>query len=174
MRAGVKELLVISQDTSAYGVDVKYRTGFWGGRPLKTRMTDLARGARRSRRVGAAPLRLSVPSRRRSDSAHGRAADPAVSGRAVSAREPAHTESDAAAGQRREQSRTHPRVAPDLSRAHDPQHVHRRISRERPKRSSRSSSRSSKKRSSTASAASLTRPSKAPRRTRCPAQSPKR
>jgi len=41
--AGVKELLVISQDTSAYGVDVKYRTGFWGGRPLKTRMTDLAR-----------------------------------------------------------------------------------------------------------------------------------
>jgi ribosomal protein S12 methylthiotransferase len=40
--AGVKELLVISQDTSAYGVDVKYRTGFWGGRPLRTRMTELA------------------------------------------------------------------------------------------------------------------------------------
>jgi len=39
--AGCKELLVISQDTSAYGVDVKYRTGFWGGRPLKTRMTEL-------------------------------------------------------------------------------------------------------------------------------------
>ncbi len=39
--SGVKELLVISQDTSAYGVDVKYRTGFWGGRPLKTRMTEL-------------------------------------------------------------------------------------------------------------------------------------
>jgi len=42
VNAGVKELLVISQDTSAYGVDVKYRTGFWGGRPLKTRMTELA------------------------------------------------------------------------------------------------------------------------------------
>ncbi|MCE2948374.1 MAG: 30S ribosomal protein S12 methylthiotransferase RimO [Betaproteobacteria bacterium] len=41
VRAGVKELLVISQDTSAYGVDVKYRTGFWGGRPVKTRMTEL-------------------------------------------------------------------------------------------------------------------------------------
>src|SRR5476651_2052102 len=41
-KSGVKELLVISQDTSAYGVDVKYRTGFWGGRPLKTRMTELA------------------------------------------------------------------------------------------------------------------------------------
>ncbi len=40
--AGVKELLVISQDTSAYGVDVKYRRGFWRGRPLKTRMTELA------------------------------------------------------------------------------------------------------------------------------------
>jgi len=40
--SGVKELLVISQDTSAYGVDVKYRPGFWGGRPLKTRMTELA------------------------------------------------------------------------------------------------------------------------------------
>ena len=39
--SGVKELLVISQDTSAYGVDVKYRTGFWDGRPLKTRMTEL-------------------------------------------------------------------------------------------------------------------------------------
>ena len=42
VKAGVKELLVISQDTSAYGVDVKYRTGFWHGRPLKTRMTELA------------------------------------------------------------------------------------------------------------------------------------
>jgi ribosomal protein S12 methylthiotransferase len=42
VNAGVKELLVISQDTSAYGVDVKYQTGFWGGRPIKTRMTELA------------------------------------------------------------------------------------------------------------------------------------
>lgn len=39
--AGVKEILVISQDTSAYGVDVKYRTDFWQGRPLKTQMTAL-------------------------------------------------------------------------------------------------------------------------------------
>ncbi len=38
---GVKELLVISQDTSAYGVDVKYVTGFWDGRPIKTRMLEL-------------------------------------------------------------------------------------------------------------------------------------
>ena len=39
--SGVKELLVISQDTSAYGVDVKYRTGFFDGQPVKTRMTEL-------------------------------------------------------------------------------------------------------------------------------------
>lgn len=41
LNAGVKEILVVSQDTSAYGVDVKYRTGFWDGRPVKTRMLDL-------------------------------------------------------------------------------------------------------------------------------------
>mgnify|MGYP001583423813 CR=1 FL=1 len=42
VNAGVKELLIISQDTSAYGVDIKYRTGFWQGRPIKTRLTELA------------------------------------------------------------------------------------------------------------------------------------
>jgi ribosomal protein S12 methylthiotransferase len=41
LKAGTRELLVISQDTSAYGVDVRYRTGFWQGRPLKTRMHEL-------------------------------------------------------------------------------------------------------------------------------------
>ncbi|NOX08617.1 MAG: 30S ribosomal protein S12 methylthiotransferase RimO [Gammaproteobacteria bacterium] len=40
--AGVKELLVVSQDTSAYGLDTRYRTGFWQGRPLKTHITELA------------------------------------------------------------------------------------------------------------------------------------
>ena len=41
VEAGVKELLVISQDTSAYGVDVKYKTEFWNGMPVKTRMTEM-------------------------------------------------------------------------------------------------------------------------------------
>jgi len=41
VKAGVRELLVISQDTSAYGVDIKYRTGFWNGRPIKSRMQEL-------------------------------------------------------------------------------------------------------------------------------------
>jgi ribosomal protein S12 methylthiotransferase len=43
VKAGVKELLVISQDTSAYGADLKYATGFWGGKPVKARFTDLVR-----------------------------------------------------------------------------------------------------------------------------------
>ncbi|WP_370979767.1 30S ribosomal protein S12 methylthiotransferase RimO [Agaribacterium sp. ZY112] len=41
VNAGTRELLVISQDTSAYGVDLKYRTGFWQGQPVKTRMLDM-------------------------------------------------------------------------------------------------------------------------------------
>jgi ribosomal protein S12 methylthiotransferase len=43
VKAGVKELLVISQDTSAYGADLRYATGFWGGKPVKARFVDLAR-----------------------------------------------------------------------------------------------------------------------------------
>ena len=39
--AGVRELLIVSQDTSAYGVDIRYRTGFWDGRPIKTKLKDL-------------------------------------------------------------------------------------------------------------------------------------
>ncbi len=41
IKSGVKELLIVSQDTSAYGVDIKYRTGFWNGKPVKTRMTEM-------------------------------------------------------------------------------------------------------------------------------------
>jgi len=43
VEAGVRELLVISQDTSAYGVDVKYKTEFWNGMPVKTRMTEMCK-----------------------------------------------------------------------------------------------------------------------------------
>ncbi len=41
VKSGCKELLVISQDTSAYGVDLKYKTSFYNGRPIKTKMLDL-------------------------------------------------------------------------------------------------------------------------------------
>jgi ribosomal protein S12 methylthiotransferase len=43
VEAGVKELLIVAQDTAAYGVDIKYRSGFWRGTPVKSRITDLAR-----------------------------------------------------------------------------------------------------------------------------------
>ena len=42
VQAGVKELLIVSQDTSAYGADVRYGTSFWKGRPIKTRLRELA------------------------------------------------------------------------------------------------------------------------------------
>src|SRR5689334_1017749 len=58
LRAGVRELLVVSQDTSAYGVDVRYRTGFWQGRPMKTRMLELARELDTLARAHGAWVRL--------------------------------------------------------------------------------------------------------------------
>ncbi|MEY4977900.1 MAG: ribosomal protein methylthiotransferase RimO [Pseudomonadota bacterium] len=56
--AGVKELLVVSQDTSAYGVDVQYRTGFWDGKPVKTRLFDLVRALGELARAHGAWVRL--------------------------------------------------------------------------------------------------------------------
>ena len=56
--AGVKEILVVSQDASAYGVDVKYRTGFWDGRPVKTRMLDLVQAMGEMARSHGAWVRL--------------------------------------------------------------------------------------------------------------------
>ena len=55
---GVKELLVISQDTSAYGVDVQYRTGFWDGRPVRTRMLELVQALGEMARAHGAWVRL--------------------------------------------------------------------------------------------------------------------
>jgi ribosomal protein S12 methylthiotransferase len=56
--SGVKELLVVSQDTSAYGVDLQYRTGFWDGRPVKTRLTELCERLGELARVHGAWVRL--------------------------------------------------------------------------------------------------------------------
>lgn len=56
--SGVKELLVVSQDTSAYGVDVQYRTGFWDGMPVKTRMFDLVSALNQMAREHQAWVRL--------------------------------------------------------------------------------------------------------------------
>ncbi len=57
-KAGVRELLVISQDTSAYGVDVKFRMGFWNGKPVKTHMTQLVEALGELARAHGAWVRL--------------------------------------------------------------------------------------------------------------------
>ena len=109
VKAGVKELLVISQDTSAYGVDLKYATGFWGGKPVKARFVDLARALGIARRVGAPALRVSVPARRRRDPADGRGQGAAVPRHPVPARQPARAQADEAPRARGEHARAHPR-----------------------------------------------------------------
>lgn len=58
LTSGVKELLVVSQDTSAYGVDVHYRTGFWQGRPIKTRLFELVQALKVLAREHDAWVRL--------------------------------------------------------------------------------------------------------------------
>lgn len=57
--SGVKELLVVSQDTSVYGVDIQYRTGFWDGKPVKTKMFDLVNALNQIAREHQAWVRLS-------------------------------------------------------------------------------------------------------------------
>ncbi|MBJ7474903.1 MAG: 30S ribosomal protein S12 methylthiotransferase RimO [Polynucleobacter sp.] len=56
--SGVKELLIVSQDTSAYGVDIQYRTGFWQGRPIKSKLFDLASALKDMAREHDAWVRL--------------------------------------------------------------------------------------------------------------------
>jgi len=58
IKSGVKELLVVSQDTSAYGVDIKYRTGFWSGKPVKTRMYEMCEAMGEIARQSNAWVRL--------------------------------------------------------------------------------------------------------------------
>ena len=172
VKAGVKELLVISQDTSAYGVDVKYRTGFVGGKPVKTRMTRSVPRPGRAGSLGAAALRLSVPARRRSHPADGRGKNPSVPRRAVPACEPAHPQADEAPGERREGARARSRLARRSAPTSPSAPPSSSAFREKPKMSSRNCSIFSRKRSSTASAASSIRRSTAPRRTRCPIRLP--
>jgi ribosomal protein S12 methylthiotransferase len=103
---GVKELLVISQDTSAYGVDVKYRTGFWNGKPIKTRLQELVQAlgdmAQALWCLGAAALCVSVPQCGRHFAADGHRACPAVSGCAVPTQPSGRAQTHEAPGQRRE------------------------------------------------------------------------
>jgi len=127
--AGVRELLVISQDTSAYGVDVRYRTGFAGGRPLRTRLRELCEA------LGELGIWVRLhyvypyPSVDALLPLMAEGPHPAVPRRAVPAFAPRRAAPHEAAGQRRAQPRAHCALARDLSRDRDPQHLHRRLPR---------------------------------------------
>ena len=86
--AGVKELLVISQDTSAYGVDIKYAESPWKDRQVRAKFFDLAKEARRARRLGAAAICLPLPACRRSHRPDDRRQGPSLSRHSLPACEP--------------------------------------------------------------------------------------
>src|SRR5207253_153959 len=69
LKSGVRELLVISQDTSAYGVDIRYRTGFWRGQTRRTISTGFVPGGRCARTSPSAPRSSSdFPARQKASS----------------------------------------------------------------------------------------------------------
>ena len=149
------------------------------GEDADDRARDGARHARpRARRMGAAPLRLSVPARRRGDRADdgrsGARRSPPLSRRAVPAREPAHPEADEAPRECGRHAAPHRSVARGAAGPRASAARSSSASRARPSASSRSCSPSSRQRSSTASAASRIRRSTARARTRCPTRCPKR
>ena len=104
--AGTKELLVISQDTSAYGVDMRHEAWPWKGGEVRAHMTDLARELGKLGRLGAPPLRLSLPARRRRHPADGRGPGPPLPRHPVPARQPQGAARDAPPGQRRQGARS--------------------------------------------------------------------
>lgn len=112
--AGVKEILVISQDTSAYGVDVKHRTGFHNGEPVKTSMVSLCE---QLSKLGIwTRLHYVYPYPHVDDviplMAEGK--NPAVSGHSVAARQPAHSQTDETSGFCRSPTGAHQTVAQNL------------------------------------------------------------
>ena len=129
VKSGVRELLVISQDTSAYGVDMKYAEREWHGARHRTRMTELCDRAVRARRLGTAALRLSLSTCGRSHSVDGGSKDPAVPRYPVPAFKSAHSQADETPGGERQDAGAHSRLAQNLSTSDHPQHVYRRVSR---------------------------------------------
>jgi len=117
VRAGVKELLVVSQDTSAYGVDTRYKLGFWGGKPIKTRFLELAQA------LGTLGIWVRMhyvyPYPHVDDviplMAEGKILPYLDS---LSARQPAHSKSHETPGLQRECARAHPSLACNLPANH--------------------------------------------------------
>ncbi len=174
VKAGVKELLVISQDTSAYGLDIKYAESPWKGAPLAARFLDLCRALGD---LGAwVRLHYVYPYPHVDDviplMAGGQ--DPPLSRHPLPAREPEGAEGDAAARSQRRHARSAAQLAEGVSRNSPSARHSSSASPARPRRISRSCSTGSAKRVSTASAASSTSPSRAPRRMRSRAPSPRR
>ncbi len=101
VKAGVKELLVISQDTSAYGVDLSYAESEWNGRAGAGEISRPRARAGRARRLGAAALCLSLPARRRRHPADGGGQGAALSRHPVPARKPRRAQAHEAARPRR-------------------------------------------------------------------------
>ena len=128
VRAGVQELLVMSQDTSAYGVDVRYRPAAETAAPQDP-SERLDRRPGRTRRMVAVALRLSVSPCRSTHTADGSRPGPAISGYSVPTCQPTHPESHEAAGQGRRKPGPHPEMAGNMPGSDHSQHVHRRISR---------------------------------------------
>ena len=125
--AGVKELLVISQDTSAYGVDLKYAPSDWKGRAVRAKFLDLAPRTRRVRRLGPAALRLSLPACGRGHCAHGGRQCAALSRRAVSTRSPAVLKRMRRPAAQEETLSAYPAWRRS-ARPRDPLDLHRRVS----------------------------------------------
>ena len=130
-KAGVKELLVISQDTSAYGVDVKFRSGFWNGRPVKTHMTQLVEALGQLAKQYGAWVRLHYVY----PYPHVDQVIPMMSGGHVlpyldipmQHAHPDVLQAHEAPGQRREEPRPHPGLARDEPGPDDPLDLHRRL-----------------------------------------------
>ena len=174
VRGGVRELLVVSQDTSAYGVDMRYAEREWRGKQVPDAHEGAVRGPVRARRLDAPALRVSVPARRRHHPADGGRQAAAVPGHPVPARQPAHPQADEAPGRGRQDAGAHPALARRSARRSPSAAPSSSASRARPRPSSSSCWTSSTRPNSTASAPSPTRRWTAPRPTRCPIRCPRK
>jgi ribosomal protein S12 methylthiotransferase len=127
VRGGVKELLVVSQDTSAYGVDVKYAEREWRGKPYQTRMKVCARAwaSWACGRACTTCIRIRTSTRSIPLMAEGKIL--ALPRHPVPARSPARAEADEASGRGEQDPGAHPALARDLPGHDDTQHFHRRV-----------------------------------------------
>ena len=127
--AGVKELLVISQDTSAYGLDLRYSESLFHERAVQGKIHRSRPRTRRARRLGPSPLRLSVSACGRSHRTDGGAAHFALSRHSVPACKPQRLAGDEAARRSGENAGADQTLARRLSRPHHPLDIHCRLSR---------------------------------------------